>query len=50
MRMGEENIQGLSEAKLALNHHPLTNSHVRKRVLNLCFMDSVFRLLCKNKG
>lgn len=50
MRTGEENIQALSEAKLALNHHPLTNSHVRKRVLNLYFMDSVFHLLCKNKG
>lgn len=43
MKTGEENIQGLSEAKLVLNHHSLTNSHVKKRVLTsaswtVCFV------------
>lgn len=43
MKTGEENTQGLSEAKLVLKHHSLTNSHARKRVLTsaswtVCFV------------
>lgn len=43
MKTGEENTRGLSEAKLVLKHHSLTNSHVGKRVLTsvswtVCFV------------
>lgn len=49
-KAGEERSQGLSAGKLVLKPHSLTNSHVSEEGSYLCFIDSVFGLLCKDKG